>query len=246
MNTFKQILITGISSDLGTVLANAFATDKGINIIGSMRRKLLPDDNFPDNVLIVDECDLTDIKDAKRIASVVSATFHEQFSLIHSVGNFWEHVPFLQTSSLEAQKMFESHMLTLYTVLQEIIPIMISNGGGSCVAFSCNSTKYNYPLMAAFTASKSSIESLIRSLAHEFSGDRIRFNSLSLASLKTKKVKESKPHGDFVNFLDPLELVPIIRFLLSDDSIYVNGTTFNIYKYSDNFYRKGYLSRIAK
>ena len=63
----------------------------------------------------------------------------------------------------------------------DVLQINHLNGGGSVVAFSCNSTLYHYPWMTAFTASKSAVDSMITSLANEFSGDNLRFNSLRLS-----------------------------------------------------------------
>jgi NAD(P)-dependent dehydrogenase (short-subunit alcohol dehydrogenase family) len=100
--------------------------------------------------------------------------------------------------------------------------------------------------MSAFTAAKSAVESLMRSMANEFSGDGLRFNSLVLASLQTAKVYASKPHGDFDNFIPPMQLVPIVRFLLSDASGLVNGNAINVFKHSDAFYHTGYFERVAR
>jgi len=100
--------------------------------------------------------------------------------------------------------------------------------------------------MASFTAAKSAVESLVRSLANEFSGDGMRFNSLVLASVKTKKVKQSKPHGDFLHFIPPSDILPVIKFLLSGDAYLVNGNAINLFKHSDQFYHAGYFERVAR
>ncbi len=123
---------------------------------------------------------------------------------------------------------------------------MKDKGGGSSIAFSCNSVKYNFPWMASFTASKSAVESLIRSLANEYSGDRMFFNSLVLASLKTDKVKKSKPNGDFAHFIPPQDLVPIIEFLFSDSAYLINGNSINLFQHSEKYYHTGYFERVAR
>ena len=108
------------------------------------------------------------------------------------------------------------------------------------------SVKYNYPLMASFTASKSAVESLMRSLANEYSGYNMRFNSIVLASLRTSKVIQAKPHGDHAHFIPPKDISPIIRFLLSDASYLVNGNAINLFIHSEDFYNSGYLKRIGR
>jgi NAD(P)-dependent dehydrogenase (short-subunit alcohol dehydrogenase family) len=246
MSKSKQIIITGISSELGTVLARAFGKRKGIHIIGTMRRAKKKTDRFPRSVVVIDGCDLTQPSCCKQVAEEASDRFKGPFGFIHSVGDFWNHDSFLDVGPEKASSMFASHVTTFYNVLQSIIPVMQSHKGGCCIAFSCNSVRYNYPKMASFTASKGAVESLVRSLAHEFSGDGLRFNSLVLASLRTQKVRDSKPHGDFAHFIPPKDLVPVIEFLLSKESYLVNGNAINLFRHSEQFYKTGYFARIAR
>jgi len=246
MTASKQIVITGISSELGSVLAAALASDPAVRIIGTMRRQRKPQEAFPENVFVIDECDLADAKCCTNLSQAISDRFDGPFGFVHSVGEFWEHVPFLDYRSDQAAQLFQSHVTTFYNVLQALVPVMVGKGGGSVIAFSCNSVRYSYPNMAAFTAAKSAVDSLVRSLANELSGQHLRFNSLVLASLKTHKVQESKPRGDFAHFIPPNDLVPTIRFLLSDDAYLVNGNTINLFVHSDQFYNTGYFQRVAK
>lgn len=246
MSESQQIVITGISSELGSVLAKELARGKGVQIIGTMRRAKKAADTFPRNVYVIEGCDLTKSDCCQQIANAAKKQFKGPFGFIHSVGDFWEHVPFLDFTPEKAGRMFASHVATLYNVLQSLVPLMRSHKGGSCVAFSCNSVRYNYPWMASFTASKSAVDSLVRSLSYEFAGEGLRFNSLVLASVRTKKVHDSKPHGDFAHFIPPKDIVPVIKFLLSKDSYLMNGNAINLFRHSQQFYRTGYFQRIEK
>src|SRR5206468_190780 len=109
-----------------------------------------------------------------------------------------------------------------------------------------NSVRYNYPWMAPFTAAKSALESLTRSLANEYSAHNLRFNSLVLSSVQTPKVHESKPHGDFEHYLPPRDLVPVIDFLLSPEAYLVNGNSIQLFDHSESFFHQGYFQRIEK
>lgn len=246
MNESKQIIITGISSELGSILVRELASEQGIKIIGTMRRERTREDDFPENVHIIDNCDLTKSQNCIEIADTANELFNGPIGFIHSVGDFWEHIPFLDFGPEKVTSMIESHVVTLYNIMQALIPIMQIKGGGSTIAFSCQSVKYNYPWMAAFTASKSAVDALIRSLSNEYSGDNLRFNSLVLASLKTEKVHESKPHGDFNNFIPPMDITPIVKFLLSSESYLVNGNSISLFKHSDYFYHTGYFERVSR
>lgn len=246
MSESKQIVITGISSELGAIIARTLATDPEIKIIGTMRRLLLKGkEEFSQNIHILDNCDLTKPECCSKLAATTNQLFNGPFGLIHSVGDFWNHVPFLDIGPIKGHHMFDSHVTTFYNVLQALIPLMQAKGGGSTIAFSCNSVRYNYPWMAAFTAAKSAVESLVRSLANEFSAESMRFNTIALASVKTTKVQQSKPHGDYEHFIPPEDIVPVVRFLLSAQSYLVNGNSINLFQHSDSFYHKGYFERVS-
>lgn len=243
----NQFVITGISSGLGRVLALELAKDPGAQIIGTMRRKRHEDDLFRhDNVTIVDECDLLNDDACTHIAGLAEQKFTGPFSFLHCVGETTEHESFQQFPTARAKTMFASHVMTLYNTLQYLVPVMKQKGGGNCVAFSCNSTKYHYPLMATFTAAKSAVDSLIRSLANEFSGDKIRFNSLALSTVWSEREAKLKPHGDVEHYIKPDDIAKIIPFLTSSDAHLISGNSINLFEPSDTFYRTGYLERIRK
>lgn len=246
MSESKQIIVTGISSQLGGILVRELAKERGVAVIGTMRRKRIDKDKFPRNIHVLDNCDLTKPECCSQASAMAERLFKGRFGFIHCVGNFWQHIPFLECGPEKARTMFESHVTTFYNTVQSLIPIMKSRGGGSVVAFSCNSTLYHYPWMAAFTASKIAVDSMVTSLANEYSGDNLRFNSLRLSSLKTEPVRRSKPHGDFVHFIPPEDIIPIVRFLLSPEAYLVNGNAISIFRHSDEFYRQGYFERVAK
>eukprot|EP01037_Dinobryon_pediforme_P010931 gene10931-11014_t len=54
----------------------------------------------------------------------IDAFFAEPFVLIHSAGDFWDHVPFLSVDTKRAKDMMDSHYGTLYNVLQSVLPMM--------------------------------------------------------------------------------------------------------------------------
>lgn len=246
MDKSKQIIISGVSSDLGSILVNELARETDAKIIGTMRRARRTDDQFPRNVYLIDNCDLASVENCVHVAEVAGSLFTGPFGFIHSVGDFNDHQPFLLQGADSAAKVFESNVTTLHCILYALIPLMRQSGGGSTVAFSCNSVRHGYPWMASFTAAKAAIDSMMRSLANEFSGDNLRFNSIVLSSLKTEKERISKPHGDFQNFIPPIELLPIVDFLLSPEAYLVNGNAISVFRHSDDFFNTGYFQRVMK
>lgn len=246
MTSNRRVAIGGASSDIGGVLVRHYIRARGHRVVGTMRRAATNSDPRSRNLSIMDMCDLAQPACCDRLAKELDDAFDGPFAYIHSVGNFWDHVPFLSFPPEVAAEMLASHVTTFYNVTQSLVPVLIKKGGGSVVAFSCNSVRYNYPWMAAFTSSKAAIESLVKSLAHEFSGKSIRFNAIVLASMKTEKVIASKPRGDTEHYLPPEDIIPAVDFLISDKGRHVTGNAINVYMHSDSFYKRGYFERIKK
>jgi len=242
----KGIVLTGFSSDLGARLAHGLAEAMSVPLILTTRRKKRRSDRIPRGGVLLDECDLLDIDQCRRVADLTRVTFKGPVGVVHSVGDFWDHVPFRRLPAQRANELMSSHVNTFSNLMYSILPVLEAKGGGSVVSFSCNSVRYNYPWMAPFTAAKSAVDSMTRSLANEYAGSRIRLNSLVLASLQTDKVARSKPHGDFAHFIPPDDLVPIVTFLFSPASYLISGNGINLFTFSPTFYKRGYFQRIAR
>lgn len=175
--------------------------------------------------------------------SVVEEKFNSPFNYIHSVGDFWKHKNIINTDFAEVNNLILSHYVTLFYVLKTIIPVMQNLNGGKIFAFSCNSVKYNYPDMAAFTSAKAAVECLIKCVANEQAQYNITANAFALPSVKTKSVIETKPeefHRDYIT-LD--ELTESIQNIVECFPTYANGTIINIIKHSNSFYHMGYYER---
>ncbi len=245
----KNYLITGATSAIGKTLASSikqrFCPDCKLFLISRTHNNVLQ--NLVDsNVIYQSGVDLLDIKPDDAIISEINSFFEGPFNLIHSAGDFWLHLPFLDVNTNEARGMMDSHYGTLYNVLQHILPIMISKGGGKVLTFSCNATDYHFPNMLPFTAAKAAVDATIKCIAHEYADRNIVANSIALSSLKTPQNKESKPYGDYENYMDLNELSDTVIEIAELSKNLANGNVINCYKYSDSYYNEGYFQRIKQ
>ena len=142
-----------------------------------------------------------------------------------------------------ARRLIISHYITLFGTARAVIPVMQAVGGGKIFAFSCNSVKYNYPDMAAFTSCKAAVECLIKCIANEVSKYGIVANSFALPSIKTQSVIDTKPEAFHHDYVTLPELTSCIEATVENLSPLINGTVINVFKYSDSFYHKGYYER---
>ena len=190
-----------------------------------------------------------DLLEEDHLNTLVGAAkefFSGQFIVIHCTGYYEGQEPLETTSIAESSRIFESNFTAVYNLTVKLLPLMIERRGGHFVAFSCNSVKYNYPQMAPFTAAKSAIESLFRTIANEFYGKGVYANCFQLATLSTEHEFERKPFGDHNNWLKLSEVVTYVQQFVNQPNQLHNGNSIQLYHYSDSFFNKSYFERIKK
>ena len=234
-----KYVITGANSEIGQALSKNLIS-KGHEVL-LVSRSLKPSEHYAENWL--DGIDMTKESDLLIMRSFIESHFQLPFTLIHSVGDFWKHKSIINTSFDEALSQIHSHYITLFGAIKAVVPIMKKVGGGKIIAFSCNSVKYNYPDMAAFTSSKAAVECLIKCIANEQSKYNIFANAFALPSIKTNSVIETKPEKFHKNYPTLEELTNCIEQTVESLSPLVTGNCIGLFKYSDSFYHNGYYER---
>lgn len=234
----SNYVIMGAKSEIGQALANHLIT-KGHKILLVSRSEKNADTKMD----WVDGIDLTREEDLAKLGAEIGNRFKESFNVVHSVGDFWAHKAITNTSFSEAVSQIQSHYITLYGVMKAVIPLMQNVGGGKIFAFSCNSVRYNYPDMAAFTSAKAAVECLIKCIANEQSKYNIIANAFALPSIRTKSVMETKPQEFWDNYVTLDALVECLEKTMENMSPLTTGNVISLFKYSDSFYHKGYYER---
>lgn len=237
--SMSKYVITGANSEIGKELAQYLTNQRHEILLSSRSVKTFCDycDNWIDGI------DLTKEDDLDKLGNYIQSYYSEPFTLIHSVGDFWCHKSITNTRFDEAISQIKSHYITLFGAIKTVVPIMQKVGGGKIIAFSCNSVKYNYPDMAAFTSSKAAVECLIKCVANEQSKYNIIANAFALPSIKTNSVIETKPQEFHENYPSLMELTECIERTVESLSTLSNGNIISLFKYSDSFYHKGYYER---
>lgn len=235
----SKYVITGANSEIGQALYKHLISKGHEVILVSRSPKKVNDED----IMWLDGIDMTKESDLEKMQAFIQSYYNSPFTLVHSVGDFWAHKSINNTTFNEAILQINSHYVTLFGVIKAVIPIMQKVGGGKIIAFSCNSVKYNYPDMAAFTSSKAAVECLIKCVANEQSKYNIIANSFALPSIKTNSVIKTKPEEFHENYATLEELTDCIEHTIENLSALINGNVINLFKYSESFYNKGYYER---
>lgn len=242
----NNYLITGANSYLGREFVRFLSKSHNNNLLITSRT-FFDFGNFESkNIKYFFDVDLLTEEGLEKITKEADVFFKGKFNLINCTGYYNGQEPFVDTTIHEAKKIFDSNFTTVYNIVSYLMPVMIKKGGGHIVAFSCNSVRFNYPEMAPFTAAKTALESLVRSLANELFKHGIYSNSFELATLSTEHELKVKPYGDHVHWLKVEEVVGYIEQFITNPIQIQNGNSILLYHYSDSFFNKSYYERIKK
>ncbi len=237
-----NLLITGVSSDIGRELAlKVVQNGSSVLLVTSNHSEFTY--NRDSLVTYLPGLDLTVEHSTALVSEYAEKLFDTPFCWLHAVGDFWYHKSIENTSLNEAISLINSHYITLYAVSKALIPVMKKVGGGRILAFSCNSVKYNYPNMAAFSSAKAAVECFIRCIANEYIQYNILANCLALPTIATIKVKESKGKKYHPYYIETDKLVDTIIDIFTIMSPFITGNAINLLKYSPYFYSEGYYTR---
>ena len=240
-----SFVITGANSFLGREFAKMLSRNENYKVFLTSRSKF----NFNGllknkNVSYLPEIDLTIESDVEKLIIAINDFLPDKFHVINCLGYFPGYETVEEINISTAKKVFDSNVLTLYSVANKLLPLMCKRKGGHFIGFSTHTSYQNYPKMVAFTAAKAAVESLIKGIANEYLDKGINANTIALATLYTETELKIKPKGDSKNWLNTDEVCELVENLIIQPSKLLNGNVIHIYKYSDSFFHQSYYDII--
>lgn len=128
----------------------------------------------------------------------------------------------------------EINLIAIYNSCNEIFPLMRDTGGGSIINITSIGASYGFPNNPSYGASKGGLQTLSKSLAIDFSNEKIRVNNLVPGYIKTDMTIKSFENEVMNNIRrektilkrwgEIKDLFGAAIFLASDASSYITGT----------------------
>jgi 3-oxoacyl-[acyl-carrier protein] reductase len=238
----KRILITGGSRGIGRGIVLA-AARAGADVITCYRQEgdaidsltlALKETGGDHHVVRVD---LADTAEVDRLADEAAHLFGRLDGLVNCAGVI-SHVPFAELPVDEWHRVIDTNLTASYRLVQRTLPLM--GAGASIVNIGSRGAAAGIPLRAHYTAAKSAMIGLTRSLAKELGGQGIRVNVLAPGVIETEAMDAMPPERaqglrDMYSGKTALarlgtvdEIASVALFLVSDLSSYVTGETINV------------------
>ena len=175
-----------------------------------------------------------DIQDAAAVARVfeqVQADFDAApHAVVANAGINVPGAPMAQFSPENFRQLVEVNIVGAFNILGEAAR-RVQDGGG-IVAITTSLVRHAVPGTGPYTATKAAVESIVRSMAKELAGRRVRVNAVAPGPVdtdlfnagKTEEVKlRMAAFSPFNRIGRPEEVANVVRFLLSEESSWVHG-----------------------
>ena len=227
----EVVLITGGGSGIGEAIVRQFAAQQAkvafIDIAVEPSRALAKDLASRGTQVHFEPCDLTDIPALQRSVAAI----RKQLGPIHVLVNNAAHDERHATEEV-TEAVWDSRIAVnlkhQFFCAQAVIPDMKAAGRGSIINLGSISWIIGQGGMAAYTASKSAVLGLTRSLARDFGGYGIRVNAVAPGWIMTQRQLEKwiTPEAEaqimvrqcLKRKLEPAEVAKFIVFLASEEA----------------------------
>lgn len=227
----KTVIISGGGSGIGEAMTTLFAQQGakvGILDIADDASKALADRLNADGAEVrYEHCDVTDTGALRQAIANVRAAFGPIGILINNAAHDERH-KFEDVTPEYWDERIAINIKHQFFASQAVVDDMKSLGGGSIINMGSTSWMIGIGGMACYTASKSAVLGLTRSLARDLGEFNIRVNSIAPGWIMTERQKELwlTPEAEvdiFKNqclkrFLVPEDIARPVLFFASDES----------------------------
>lgn len=233
----KVALITGGGSGIGKASCVAFARE-GAKVVVVDLKKETADATAKEVGGAGFAGDVSKAKDAEAMIAFAEKTFGKLNVVFNNAGVFLDDdTSVTETSEETWDRVININLKGVFLGCKYAIPALLRAGGGSII----NTASFVAVMGAAvpqiaYTASKGGVLSMTREIAVEFARKNIRANALCPGPVETPLLAEllADParrqrrlvHIPPGRFARPEEMANAALFLASDESSYVNGSTF--------------------
>ena len=227
----QVVLVTGGGSGIGEAIVRQFAMQGAkvafIDIAIEPSRALVRELETAGTPVHFEPCDLTDVAALQRSVAAIRKLLGPIQVLVNNAANDERHATEEVTEAIWDSRI-AVNLKHQFFCAQAVLADMKAAGKGSIINLGSTSWIIGQGGMAAYTASKSAVLGLTRSLARDFGVHGIRVNAVAPGWIMTRRQLEKwvTPQGEaeilarqcLKRKLEPAEIARFIVFLASEEA----------------------------
>ena len=238
----KTAIITGGGRGIGRAITLALAQEKFRVVVTYVTRRDSGEQTAADvrelgcEAFVV-QADVTKRESVRQLISTATEKFGTVDVLVNNAG-ILQQKPFNTISDEEWDTMLATNLKSVFLCSQEIMPVMVRQGGGSIINISSSGGQLGGMLAVHYAVSKAGVISLTRSLARVGAPDGIRVNCVTPGLIETE-MSQKEIHSEVgqqkIGREIPLrraglasEVAGAVVFLASEEAAYITGQSINV------------------
>ena len=180
----KTALLTASGQGIGKATAKAFS-EAGAYVIATD----INNESLSSLTDIVNETHILDVTDKNAIKNLVTSI--KQPSILFNCAGIVHNGTILEASDNDWDVAFSLNAKAMYQMIKEVLPIMITNGGGSIVniASVASSTK-GIINRFIYSASKAAVLGMTKSIAADYIASGIRCNAICPGTIQSPSLEQ--------------------------------------------------------
>jgi len=222
----KITIVTGAKGGLGTFVTESFL-NSGAKVIGVSRSIQATDFNHAEFVAMPAE--MSSGEGARKLADEVVARFGRIDALVHVMGGFAGGKSVAETDDATLEKMLDLNYRAAFFISRAVLPQMRQQGSGRILAVASRQAVEPAAMVGAYSASKSALVSLIRTIALENKDRCISANTVLPGTMDTPGNRAGDPHADGSQWVQPSQVAAVLLHLASDAGAQITGAAIPVY-----------------
>ena len=212
----KLALITGGGSGIGFDIANCMVNAGGRVVITGRREEPLREavEKLGERAYYrVNDVTKRDLLDA--LVEEIERTIAPVDVLVNNAGINMKK-PALEVTDEDFDRIVHTNLNSVFSLTRVCAQRMMARKSGSIIMISSMAAYYGIDRVAAYAASKSGVEGMVKVLASEFSGNGVRVNAIAPGFIETAMSKTAMG-GDPDRFTRAMRRTPMGRFGQPED-----------------------------
>lgn len=212
----KLALITGGGSGIGLDIARCMVKAGGRVVITGRREQPLQEATAAlGEQAYYRVNDVTDRASLDDLVEQIEATYGPIDTLVNNAGINMKK-PALEVTDEDFDQIVHTNLNSVFSLTRACAKRMMARQRGSIIMISSMAAYYGIDRVAAYAASKSGVEGMVKVLASEFSGNGVRVNAIAPGFIETAMSKTAMG-GDPDRFARAMRRTPMGKFGQPED-----------------------------
>ena len=219
-------IVTGANGGLGTDITKALLA-AGATVVGVARS--ITGDEPRHSEFHAAPANLIDPAEVQGTIAKVEAQFGKVDILVHVMGGFAGGTSVADTDDATWQKMMDINLNAAFYVLRAVIPVMRKADYGRIIAIGSRQAVQPAAHVAAYSASKAALVSLVQTVALENKDKNIRANAILPGTMDTPANRAAMPKANFDKWVKTAHVAELVVTLTGAVGGEITGAAIPIY-----------------